>query len=133
MLFSLTANFPDNRHVDFRGHHLFSLCVWGEEIGVSGSPGERQPLPGESLMRGLGGVDCVPTAASAFKGSKGTWERPLVALSHKGIWGTPQEAKMVIPEGGRLQVGRAEGPWSHPGPGPQAPHYCQRVFQMFLI
>lgn len=31
----------------------------------------------------------VPTAASAFKGSKGMWERPLVALSNKGIWGTP--------------------------------------------
>lgn len=70
----------------------------------------------------------VPTAASAFKGSKGMWERPLVALSNKGIWGTPpQEAKVVIPEGGRLQVGAQRGPDLIRALGLQ-PHVIASVF-----
>lgn len=81
-LFSLTANFLDDRHIWTFGDVVSSRSVCGgEEIGVPGFP-QKVPCPG---VEGYP----VPTAASAFTGSKGTWERPLVALSCIGIWGPP--------------------------------------------
>lgn len=46
----------------------------------------------------------MPATPAPSKGSKkGMWERPLVAVSCKGIGG-PQLAKQVMPEGGRRPV-----------------------------
>lgn len=66
-LFSLTANFLDDRHIwtfgDVVSSH--SVCV-GEEIGVPGFPEKRQPLPEESPMPRGGGLPSSHRSFSSY-------------------------------------------------------------------
>lgn len=66
-LFSLTANFLDDRHIWTFGDIVSSRSVCGgEEIGVPGFPEKRQPLPEESPMPRGGGLPSSHRSFSSY-------------------------------------------------------------------
>nr|KAF6283092.1 hypothetical protein mPipKuh1_010182 [Pipistrellus kuhlii] len=105
-------------HLSFLGLCLFFVCGvlggrrdWGWGWGASFLGRGSLSLEKESLMH--------DTPASMSKGSKkGMWERPLVAVSCKGMWGAPQLARRVMPEGGWEA---RQGLWPPLSPGLQPP------------